>query len=250
VASIHFLGTGAAGGTPGEGRSERRESSALIQHCGTRVLIDVTRHFSLQAAALDRLDAVLLTHAHRDAAGGVAQLRAWLRGRGHPPVPVYAAPSTLEHLSRHWKRLDHILPVPLLPGRPCTIGPCAIDAIAVPHARHADTPTYAWRVTADGWVVVYASDVARMTRGLRAFAHHVTLLVIDGAMWRRRLFSHLTIDDALPVLCEWEVERIAITQIGRSVPTHERLVDEVHRRCARAFPAYDGLVIGLDPRAA
>ncbi len=66
-------------------------------------------------------------------------------------------------------------------------------------------------------------------------------------MWRRRLLSHLTVDEALPELCEWDVERIALTQIGRSAPPHEELAPAVARLCARAFPAYDGLELAVSP---
>jgi hypothetical protein len=60
---------------------------------------------------------------------------------------------------------------------------------------------------------------------------------------RRRLFSHLTIDEALPELCGWEVERVVLTQIGRLLPPHAELEGEVARLCPRARPAYDGLEI-------
>jgi len=89
---LRFLGTGASGGTPGAGRSRRRESSALVSD-GDGVLIDATRDFTSQAEALERVEAVFLAHAHRDAAGGIGALRRWWRGRGLEPIPVYAHPS-------------------------------------------------------------------------------------------------------------------------------------------------------------
>ena len=73
---LAFLGTGASGGTPGQGRSRRLESSLLISD-GTALLLDVTRHFAVQAQRLTRIDAVVLTHGHRDACGGLASLRRW-----------------------------------------------------------------------------------------------------------------------------------------------------------------------------
>jgi hypothetical protein len=69
--------------------------------------------------------------------------------------------------------------------------------------------------------------------------------VIDAAMWGRQLFSHLTIDRELPRLCEWPVERLLLTQIGRTLPPHRQLVREASRLCPKALPAYDGL--SLDP---
>jgi phosphoribosyl 1,2-cyclic phosphodiesterase len=63
---LRLLGTGASGGTPGGGRSRCRESSLLV-HDGTSILLDVTRDFKREPRGLDRIDAILLTHAHRDA---------------------------------------------------------------------------------------------------------------------------------------------------------------------------------------
>ncbi|MDQ4130645.1 MAG: MBL fold metallo-hydrolase, partial [Actinomycetota bacterium] len=66
-----FLGTGASGGTPGSGRSLRRESSLLVRAMEATVLIDATRHLPAQVEGVNHLDALLLTHAHRDASGGI-----------------------------------------------------------------------------------------------------------------------------------------------------------------------------------
>src|SRR5215217_3911485 len=111
------------------------------------------------------------------------------------------------------------------------LGGCTIRPLTVPHARERRFPTFAWRLTAGGRTLVYASDVARLTGELERFARGAGLLVIDGAMWRRRIFSHLTIDAALPVLCGWRVDRIALTQIGKTAPAHEWLTRAVKRTC-------------------
>jgi len=238
---VRLLGTGASGGTPGSGRSRRLESSALARTAGIAVLIDVTRDFERQARGLVAIDAVLLTHAHRDAAGGIARLRRWWRERDQPPLPVYAHAGTLAALRRRHARLDHLTARPIRPGRPFALGPLTACAVAVPHAR--DTPTLAWQLRENGRTLVYASDVARLTPGLEVAAAGAALLVIDGAMWHRSLFSHLRIDQAVPQLCRWPVERIVLTQIGRSAPPHARLAREVAALCPRAEPGYDGMLL-------
>jgi phosphoribosyl 1,2-cyclic phosphodiesterase len=237
---LRFLGTGASGGTPGRGRSRRLESSLLVE-AGAGVLIDVTRHFELQARRLDRIDGVLLTHAHRDACGGIPALRRWLEREGAGPVPVYASPRTIDALRARHRRLDHCKFVAVEQGKRRRMGGLEVVAVEVPHARERRFPTFAWKLRRGGQMLVYASDVARLTPELQRFSRGASLLVIDGAMWARRLFSHLTIDRELPRLCEWPVERILLTQMGRSLPEHERLRREVRRLCPRAAPAYDGL---------
>lgn len=85
--------------------------------------------------------------------------------------------------------------------------------------------------------------VRKREPALQRFSEQADVLVIDGAMWRRRLFAHLTIDRELPQLCGWRVRRILLTQIGRTAPPHEDLRRQVEALCPRAAPAWDGLVV-------
>lgn len=123
-----------------------------------------------------------------------------------------------------------------------------LTPLEVPHAARSVGRTYAWKLINGRRSIVYASDLARLTPELERFASGASILVIDGAMWRRRLFTHLTIDDALPSLCRWKVGRILVTQIGRSAPPHATLTREMHARCPRARPAWDGMVVALEPK--
>ena len=239
---LRLLGTGASGGTPGAGRSDRHESSALLTNT-ISVLIDVTRHFDAQARWIDAINAVLLTHAHRDAAGGIAQLRRWCAPRDIAPLPLYTHADTIAAVRRRHTRLTHVRPVAVRPGRPFTVGRLTICGVLVPHAR--DTPTLAWRIADGRRTVVYASDVAALTAELEHAATGAALLVIDGAMWKRSLYTHLRIDRAVPELCRWPVERIMLTQIGRSAPPHADLAREISALCPRAAPGFDGMQIEL-----
>ena len=239
---LRLLGTGASGGTPGNGRSHRLESSALL-HDGISVLIDVTRNFEEQVHWIDSIDAVLLTHAHRDASGGIPRLDRWCNERGRESLPLYAHAETIGTVRRRHVRLGHLAPTPIQPGRPFRLGPFSVQVVEVPHAR--DTPTLAWRLSTGRRTVVYASDVARLTPELEAAAAGAAVLVIDGAMWHRSLYTHLRIDQTVPELCGWPTDRIVLTQIGRSAPPHARLEREVVLLCARASPGFDGMDIDI-----
>jgi Beta-lactamase superfamily domain len=159
------------------------------------------------------------------------------------PLPLYASPQALAVLADRHRRLDGVRPVPVEPGRSRRIGPLRVSALDVPHAREPRFRTYAWRLRAPGATLVYASDVGRLEPALERFVAGVDLLVIDGAMWGRTLFAHLTIDRELPRLCRWRVGRILLTQIGRTAPPHEQLERAVAELCPRAAPASDGLVV-------
>ena len=242
---LRFLGTGASGGTPGNGRSRRLESSLLLTDDSSVVVIDLTRDFTRQAEALERIDAVLLTHSHRDACGGIAQLRAWARQRSHARIDVLASAGTIAVLRRRYARLDHCRFIAVRAGDRRRIGRFTVRALTVPHTGDPRHPTFAWKLRAGSAAVVYASDVARLTDNLRRFCTGAHALAIDAALWRGRLFSHLRIDEALPELCGWPVGCIVLTHIGRSVPVHERLQREAANLCPRAKPAYDGMALEL-----
>ena len=242
---LAFLGTGASGGSPGQGRSRRLESSLLISD-GTALLLDVTRHFAVQAQRLTRIDAVVLTHGHRDACGGLASLRRWWLERGDSrPIDIFPSEETADIICARYRCLEHCRLRVTTAGRTRRVGSLAVRAVTVPHSRDPRFPTYAWLVSTATRSVVYASDVAYLTPELERFCAGATVLVLDGAMWRRRLFSHLTIDEALPTACSWSVDSIVLTQIGRSAPPHEELQPLIAGLCPKARAAYDGLVLSI-----
>ena len=184
---LRSLGTGASGGTPGEERFRRQGDSLLISN-GAVLLEDVTRDFSVQASHLDRIDGILMTHVHRDAVGGLQQLhRWWLRHGDQDPIDLFLNEATAEVVRSRYKRLDdcrlHLMPA----SRRLGLGAFTICAIAVPHPRESRFETQAWRFCCEDRSLVYASDVAYLTPELEHFCAGATVLILDGAMSRRRL---------------------------------------------------------------
>ncbi len=206
-----------------------------------RILIDVTRDFAAQVRGARSPDVVLLTHAHRDACGGLPELERRLASGRPREVTVLAGDETIRRVRKRHRRLDHLRFVAVGPGASRRWRGWRISALQVPHAR--DCSTFAWKLARPGLTLVYASDVARLTAGLRSFSAGADLLVIDGAMWRGAIFSHLSIPSAWPVLAGWPVRRLLLTQIGRSTPPHAALDRWLRARCPRGGAAHDGLTL-------
>lgn len=88
-ARLQFLGTGTSLGVPivgcdcercksGDPKDKRLRASAYVEYGGLRILIDVGPDYRAQmlSAGLCTVDAILLTHDHKDHTGGLDDLRA------------------------------------------------------------------------------------------------------------------------------------------------------------------------------
>jgi len=109
---ITVLGSGTSVGVPTIGchcavcastdpRDNRLRPSILISYQGRNVLVDTTPDFRTQAlrAGVDRLHAVVYTHAHADHMMGLDDIRPF-NFRQSGDIPVYAAPETMAAIRR------------------------------------------------------------------------------------------------------------------------------------------------------
>jgi len=116
---LTVLGSGTSVGVPTIGctckvcrsddpRNRRLRPSVCLRWDGRTVVIDTGPDFRQQALlyGIDRVDAVLFTHAHADHVLGLDDLRPFnFRQRG--PIPVYASAQTLEVIRRIFSYIFH-----------------------------------------------------------------------------------------------------------------------------------------------
>lgn len=108
---VTVLGSGASGGVPlignnwgvcdpAEPRNRRRRCSMLIQSAKTTILVDASPDCRMQLldAGIDRLDAVIFTHAHADHIHGIDDLR-WVNVAMEAVIPAYGSEITLEQIN-------------------------------------------------------------------------------------------------------------------------------------------------------
>ena len=93
---------------PANPRNRRRRPSIFVEWDSVNILVDTSPDLRAQAldAGIERIDAVLFTHAHADHVHGIDDLRGIWRGTGKD-IDVYAEPEVLER-----DRRPVSLPVP------------------------------------------------------------------------------------------------------------------------------------------
>ena len=90
--------------TSADPQDKRTRPSILVQYAGKNVLIDSTPDFREQAIRerIDRLDAILYTHAHADHILGLDDIRP-LSFRHESKVPLYARADTADRIEQIFK---------------------------------------------------------------------------------------------------------------------------------------------------
>jgi phosphoribosyl 1,2-cyclic phosphate phosphodiesterase len=101
---IPVIGCRCAVCTSADPRNKRLRTSALLEVAGMRLLFDAGPDLRQQALAvgLQRLDAVLLTHAHADHVSGLDDIRP-LNFAQKAAMPLYGAAATLGFVRERFK---------------------------------------------------------------------------------------------------------------------------------------------------
>lgn len=250
--TILVLGSGTSVGVPTIGcdcrvcrspdpRDRRLRPSILVRYNGRCVLVDTTPDFRQQAlrAGLDRLDAVLLTHAHADHVMGLDDVRPLnhvMRG----PIPVYGSPQTLDAIRRIFEYIFSDSPaessVPrlelhALDGRPFDLFGLEVTPIRL---KHGLGEVYGFRFGA----AAYLTDHSEIPEESLALLQGLDVLFLD-ALRHRPHPTHTTVARALEYIERLRPRRAFLTHICHDLP---------HEETERSLPphvrlAYDGLEI-------
>lgn len=244
------LGSGTSSGVPviacdcpvctsADPHNRRLRSSLWLRNGDTSILIDCGSDFREQALThrMDRLDAILLTHAHSDHIGGLDEVRIF-NWRQHKPMPVYGTSDTLQGIRR---RFDYIFEpiqtgggIPQVELETLDGGPFEVEGLRVIPlpVMHGKLPVLGFRFGDFAYVTdasVVPDETMELMRGVR--------FLILNALRHRPHPTHLTVEQAVALAQRIGPERAWFTHI-----TH----DLDHEATNRDMPpgmalAHDGL---------
>lgn len=255
---VTVLGSGTSSGVPVIGcdcpvctspdpKNKRTRASVALELRDGCALIDTATDLRQQALrwGLDRVDAVLYTHAHADHLHGVDELRIF-NLRHLKTIPCYAGPEVAERIQAYFEYIfdpgetesfrPHLEIVPIE-------GPFELlghRVVPVP-LLHGDLPVFGFRV--DGFA--YLTDASRIPEGSWDLLRDLDLLILD-ALRPKPHPTHFSLDQAVEVAERLRPRRTALTHLSHLVDhasTNEKLPIGVEL-------AFDGMTFELPARGA
>ena len=249
-----FLGTGTSQGIPmiactcevcrsTDPCDQRLRVSMHIETEGKSFIIDTGPDFHQQIlrAGIQRVDAVLYTHEHKDHTAGMDDIRGFNYAQ-KSSIPLYAQAPVIEQLKREFAYAfgeDKYPGVPEIEvheieNQPFTIAGVTIIPILVKHYfldvlgfRFGDF-TY---ITDANFI---SDEELEKVKGSK-------VLVIN-ALRKTTHISHFTLDEALEVIEKIKPEKAYITHISHMMGLHAVVEKELP---AHVHLAYDGLTLAI-----
>lgn len=242
---VTFLGTGTSQGVPviacdcqvcrsEDPKDKRLRSSIHIEYDGHSIVVDTGPDFRYQMLRenIGHLDAILMTHAHKDHTAGMDDVRAFNHKQKHS-IPIYGLKETHDSLRNefYYAFTDFKYPgVPQLelkdiyPGKSFAVGTKTIIPLEVLHYK---MPVLGFRI--DDFA--YVTDAKTIPENSFSLLEGVKVLVLN-ALQRDSHISHLTLDEALEVASRIGADKTYFTHISHRFGTHEQisswLPDNVH----------------------
>ena len=279
-AKLTFLGTGTSQGVPMIGcdcdvcrssdpRDKRLRASALIDFSGLRILVDAGPDFRQQMlrAEVNHLDAILLTHNHKDHTGGLDDIRAFNyleRRASEIYCENYVEASLRQEYSYAFARNKYPgapeWHVHNIDSNPFTIrsgGPTKVlswesgkgysysvvdmddevrSAEIIPvRGMHYQLPVLGYRFGN----IAYCTDMNYIPEEefekLKGLDHFVINCVKNG-----RHISHFSLEEAIETAQRVGAKHSWLTHLSHQLPCYEELASQLPEGI---LPAYDGLTI-------
>jgi phosphoribosyl 1,2-cyclic phosphate phosphodiesterase len=254
--TVTFLGTGTSQGIPvvacgcevcasKDPRDKRLRSSVLIETGGQRLVVDCGPDFRQQMLREDirSIDAILVTHAHKDHLGGLDDVRAfnYILQR---PTAVYATREVQREIRREYAyafgghRYPGVPEIHLVTygKRPFFIKLLRVIPVRALHFGE-DQYVYGFRIND----FTYLTDVFRISDAERDKIRGSKVVVVN-ALRKMPHYSHMNLEEAVALLKDLKPEQGYLTHISHQMGRHEEVEMELP---GFIRIAYDGLRIKI-----
>lgn len=221
----------------------RLRSSIMVQSNDITLVVDTTPDFRTQMLRehVMHLDGIILTHPHKDHIAGLDDIKAYNYFQ-QKPMDVYANMLTQEALYREF---HYIFAKEKYPGVPAVIlhtiddNPfMAGDLRVVPiKVFHFQMPVLGFRFGP----VTYITDANKILPGEKEKIRGSKILIVNALRIKKHI-SHFSLEEAIALVEELEIEQAWFTHISHQMGKHHdtSAILPKHIRLA-----YDGLKISV-----
>ena len=249
-AKLTFLGTGTSQGVPMIGcrcevccshdpRDKRLRSSVLVEYEDKTILVDAGPDFRQQMLreGISSVDAILLTHNHKDHVGGLDDIRAF-NYHEKKATQIYCEKYVEDSLRMEY---SYAFAEKKYPGAPewnvniIDENPFCINGVEIIPIRgmHYRLPVLGYRFGD----IAYCTDMNLIEEKefskLQGLEHFIINCVKRG-----KHISHYSLEEAIEVAEKVGARHTWITHLSHQLPRHQALTEELPENIA---PAYDGL---------
>ncbi|MDR0560543.1 MAG: MBL fold metallo-hydrolase [Prevotellaceae bacterium] len=246
--TVTFLGTGTSQGVPVIGcqcvacqssnmKDKRLRTSALIEISGNRILIDAGPDFRQQLlrANISKIDAILLTHEHKDHIGGLDDIRAlnYISGK---PVDIYAEARVLNALRLEYAYAFAENPYPGVPEMNLHeisaesnffINNICITPIRVMHHK---LPVLGFKIAS----LVYITDANKIDGQEFQKIKGCDTLIIN-ALRKKEHLSHFSLSQALKIADMSGAKNTFLTHISHQMGLHDEIENDLPENVKLAY---------------
>ncbi|MGE0089651.1 MAG: MBL fold metallo-hydrolase [Bacteroidales bacterium] len=251
---VKILGTGTSQGVPviacnckvcqsTDPNDKRLRSSVLVEINGTTIVIDAGPDFRQQMLRekVENIDAILVTHEHRDHIAGLDDVRSF-NYINSKPVDIYAEPRVQRaiKLEYSYSFADEKYPgIPQFNLIDLTDEPFLLKGIEIIPLRvmHYKLPVYGFRIGD----FTYITDANYISEEVKQKIAGTKYLVINGLRKAKHL-SHFSLNEAINFINQINPKRAYITHISHQMGLHNAVNKELPSNISLA---YDGLQFEL-----
>lgn len=250
---VTFLGTGTSQGVPviaceckvccsEDSKDKRLRSSILIEYDNATLVVDTGPDFRYQMLRehVQELDAILITHSHKDHIAGMDDVRAF-NFKQQASIPIYGSGETHQALQRefYYAFSDNKYPgIPRLQLEPINSGEVFFvegHRIMPLEVMHHKMPVLGFRFGD----FAYVTDAKTVSASSRALLEGVRVLVIN-ALQEEPHISHFTKEEAIAFAQDIKAEKTYLTHISHRFGQHDFIQEGLPEGM---YVAYDRLVI-------
>ncbi|MFZ4522921.1 MAG: MBL fold metallo-hydrolase [Bacteroidales bacterium] len=251
---ITFLGTGTSQGVPviacdcevcgsSDLHDKRLRSSIAVEKDGLRVIVDCGPDFRQQMLReeIRSIDAILVTHGHKDHLGGLDDVRAF-NYINHMPAQVYASSKVQRVIRQEFAYAFDKNPYPGVPEillHRLTNSPFMVKGqkIIPIRALHYKTDQYVFGFRIDDFT--YITDAISIPEKEKKKIRGSRIIVLN-ALRKQKHYSHFNLEEALALMEEFKPEQGYLTHVSHQMGLYEQVRHELPDFVKFA---YDGLAL-------